>query len=181
MISKASAYLLFLFVLVSVQSQPSNVHTYALLGQPESYTIRIKFSEIKLRLTNDSGRELAIFPVALPRKTPRLPAYGEVGFVIVNPYWYPTEPTRAYYKATRKMDLPKTISPADPRNAMGKAKIGIFFSSGHINRAVVIHGTNDPPSIGNRISRGCIRMYNEDILKLISLIKNKKTLIVFEW
>ncbi len=29
-----------------------------------------------------------------------------------------------------------------------------------------IHGTNDPSSIGNYVSRGCIRMYNEDVEEL---------------
>ncbi|RYM05656.1 L,D-transpeptidase [Sporolactobacillus sp. THM7-7] len=29
-----------------------------------------------------------------------------------------------------------------------------------------IHGTNDPSSIGKRVSRGCIRMYNHDVLEL---------------
>ncbi|MDF2925677.1 MAG: hypothetical protein K0R57_4591 [Paenibacillaceae bacterium] len=29
-----------------------------------------------------------------------------------------------------------------------------------------IHGTNDPSSIGNRVSHGCIRMYNRDVVEL---------------
>lgn len=29
-----------------------------------------------------------------------------------------------------------------------------------------IHGTNDPSSIGKRVSHGCIRMYNEDVVEL---------------
>jgi len=33
-----------------------------------------------------------------------------------------------------------------------------------------IHGTNDPSSIGYEVSRGCIRMYNEDVLALSSLV-----------
>ncbi|MCC3374382.1 L,D-transpeptidase [Cohnella sp. REN36] len=33
-----------------------------------------------------------------------------------------------------------------------------------------IHGTNDPSSIGRMVSHGCIRMYNEDVLKLASLV-----------
>ncbi|MBT2765757.1 L,D-transpeptidase [Paenibacillus sp. ISL-20] len=33
-----------------------------------------------------------------------------------------------------------------------------------------IHGTNDPSSIGRYVSHGCIRMYNEDVIELASLV-----------
>ncbi|PZE22373.1 L,D-transpeptidase [Paenibacillus xerothermodurans] len=33
-----------------------------------------------------------------------------------------------------------------------------------------IHGTNDPASIGTQASRGCIRMYNKDVLELEKLV-----------
>ncbi|SET57570.1 LysM domain-containing protein [Oceanobacillus limi] len=33
-----------------------------------------------------------------------------------------------------------------------------------------IHGTNDPSSIGKAVSRGCIRMYNNDVEELATLI-----------
>ena len=33
-----------------------------------------------------------------------------------------------------------------------------------------IHGTNDPSSIGKAVSHGCIRMYNEDVLALSSIV-----------
>ncbi|MNJ31749.1 L,D-transpeptidase [Paenibacillus bouchesdurhonensis] len=33
-----------------------------------------------------------------------------------------------------------------------------------------IHGTNNPSSIGHEVSHGCIRMYNQDVLTLSSLV-----------
>ena len=33
-----------------------------------------------------------------------------------------------------------------------------------------IHGTNNPSSIGKSVSHGCIRMHNEDVLELSSLV-----------
>lgn len=33
-----------------------------------------------------------------------------------------------------------------------------------------IHGTNDPSSIGKAVSRGCIRMYNQDVEELARLV-----------
>lgn len=33
-----------------------------------------------------------------------------------------------------------------------------------------IHGTNDPSSIGKLTSKGCIRMYNKDVLELSKIV-----------
>lgn len=33
-----------------------------------------------------------------------------------------------------------------------------------------IHGTNNPSSIGGAVSKGCIRMYNQDALELASKV-----------
>ncbi|GMA63322.1 L,D-transpeptidase [Alicyclobacillus fastidiosus] len=33
-----------------------------------------------------------------------------------------------------------------------------------------IHGTNNPASIGKRVSHGCIRMYNRDVMDLQSRV-----------
>lgn len=33
-----------------------------------------------------------------------------------------------------------------------------------------IHGTNNPGSIGQQVSHGCIRMYNSDVLQIARLI-----------
>lgn len=33
-----------------------------------------------------------------------------------------------------------------------------------------IHGTNDPSSIGIPSSHGCVRMYNQDVVKLASMV-----------
>lgn len=35
-----------------------------------------------------------------------------------------------------------------------------------------IHGTNNPASIGKAVSRGCIRMHNQDVLELASIVPN---------
>ncbi|WP_339145633.1 MULTISPECIES: L,D-transpeptidase family protein [unclassified Sutcliffiella] len=35
-----------------------------------------------------------------------------------------------------------------------------------------IHGTNDPSSIGNAVSKGCVRMYNQDVLEVASIVPN---------
>jgi L,D-transpeptidase ErfK/SrfK len=35
-----------------------------------------------------------------------------------------------------------------------------------------IHGTNNPSSIGKEVSKGCIRMYNQDVLDLARVVPN---------
>jgi len=35
-----------------------------------------------------------------------------------------------------------------------------------------IHGTNNPSSIGKAVSRGCIRMYNQNVIELASIVPN---------
>jgi lipoprotein-anchoring transpeptidase ErfK/SrfK len=41
-----------------------------------------------------------------------------------------------------------------------------------------IHGTNNPSSIGQAVSKGCIRMYNEDVLELASIVPNGTKVII---
>ncbi len=38
------------------------------------------------------------------------------------------------------------------------------------NRYIYIHGTNDEKNIGKAVSKGCIRMKNNDILELFNLV-----------
>ncbi len=158
-----SAFLLSLLLLA-----PANLSA----AEPEvvsSHRIVIDFSDISLCLF-DGDKPVASYPVALPRVTPKLPATGRVVRVIKDPVWYPTESTRRYYFRKKGVELPQRIEPGSKLNAMGQAKLIIVFESGDINHAVRVHGTNDPTSIGKRVSRGCIRMRNEDILALSSLI-----------
>lgn len=45
--------------------------------------------------------------------------------------------------------------------------------SGKTWRGIGIHGTHDPASIGTNASEGCIRLHNEELLKLKAEIENK--------
>lgn len=58
------------------------------------------------------------------------------------------------FEATRPED--RRIPGGDPRNPLGSHWIKFDGSFG-------IHGTNDRSSIGKAASKGCIRMYNEDV------------------
>ncbi len=63
--------------------------------------------------------------------------------------------------------------PPGPDNPVGTRWIGLGIPS------YGIHGTNNPASIGQAMSSGCIRMYNHDVEELMDLIRigTKVTLI----
>lgn len=46
------------------------------------------------------------------------------------------------------------------------------------HKGIGIHGTHDPESLGSRASEGCIRLRNEDLNKLVSLIYPPMTVII---
>ncbi len=77
---------------------------------------------------------------------------------------------REYIIATGKPETPTPIGvfevvnkEIDPGGPYGTRWLGLSA------RGYGIHGTNDPSSIGNAASNGCIRMYNEDIEALFDI------------
>jgi len=140
----------------------------------EKLLIHVDFGKRELFLYR-GAEVVAKFPVAIPRRLPRQPVEGVVRQVIRNPWWSPTEPTRNAYFRKYGIELPKHIPPGDPKNAMGVGKIVITFTTPGANQSVRIHGTNTPSQIGMRISRGCIRLYNEDWELLANLITGRET------
>ena len=69
--------------------------------------------------------------------------------------------------------IKELLEPPDPDTIYGRYAYGL---SGFSNRlksfaggegVIGIHGTNAPWSVGKTVSHGCIRMYNEDIAKLV--------------
>lgn len=57
---------------------------------------------------------------------------------------------------------------------------GLYFirlnTPGH--KGIGIHGTHDSLSIGTRATEGCIRLNNEDLIKLVSLIYPPLTVVI---
>jgi lipoprotein-anchoring transpeptidase ErfK/SrfK len=43
----------------------------------------------------------------------------------------------------------------------------------------LIHGTNQPTSIGDAVSHGCVRMYNEDVARLYELVPVGTAVFIF--
>ena len=150
-------------------------------GLSQGYLIKVKFSEAKLFLIRDNAEAVAAFRVGLPKFIPKyLPIEGMVARIEENPYWYPTQRGRELHLTQKGEELPVAVKPGDPRNAMGAAKIIIEFENPDVNPLIRIHGTNEKDSIGKRVSSGCIRMLNDDILTLIEIINGKQTKFLFE-
>ena len=63
----------------------------------------------------------------------------------------------------------KNIKGNDPNNPLGTRWIG-FDANNTDGRTYGIHGTNDPSSIGQYVSLGCIRLQNEGIESLYDII-----------
>lgn len=62
------------------------------------------------------------------------------------------------------------IPPGDWRNSYGPRWMSLGNAKSGTYKRYGIHGTNAPHSIGNHISSGCIRMYNEDVIELFDLV-----------
>ncbi|MBX6321402.1 MAG: L,D-transpeptidase family protein [Rhodospirillaceae bacterium] len=71
-----------------------------------------------------------------------------------NPTWHLTAAERADYP-----DMPAVVPPG-PDNPMGAFALYLGWPT------YAIHGTNKPWGVGRRVSRGCIRLYPEDIEEL---------------
>lgn len=80
-----------------------------------------------------------------------------------NPYWYPTENVRAK-AAEDGYPIPKVFPPG-PDNPLGQYAMRLGWQE------YLIHGTNRPTGVGQRVSAGCIRMFPEDIYRLYHMVK----------
>lgn len=65
-------------------------------------------------------------------------------------------------KGTYKI-INKAINPGGP---YGARWMGLNIPGGGYG----IHGTNNPSSIGQSVSHGCIRMYNKDVIEVYHLV-----------
>lgn len=127
---------------------------------------------------NSSGEKgfLEKFKICSPK--PGLPEYPlGMGFatrVEFEPFWYPTLATVEYMNKKAGKEIfrkGEAVSPGDPRNAMGDFKIHLSHSTPTKGAIYRIHGTNVPSSIGTRQSGGCIRMRNDEGLRLAKKVE----------
>ncbi|PNG27885.1 L,D-transpeptidase [Methylocella silvestris] len=80
--------------------------------------------------------------------------------------WPTWTPPAAMLK--RRPDLPKTMI-GGVENPLGARAMYLYNKSG--DTMFRIHGTNEPDTIGQAVSSGCIRLLNEDIVDLYERVK----------
>ncbi len=94
------------------------------------------------------GREEFATPIGITRTTIK----------VKDPAWAP--PASMRREAAARGEPAPSIVPPGPDNPLGRHAILLAMPS------YLIHGTNRPEGVGMRVSRGCIRMYPEDIESL---------------
>ncbi len=106
----------------------------------------------------------------------------KIGDFIVKTYpicvGHPDTPTPfGDFRIINKLDRPDWRNPegilipyGDPANELGSRWLGIASDDIPASRGFGLHGTIDPGSIGQAISHGCLRFYNEDIEQLFELL-----------
>ncbi|ABG51359.1 MAG: L,D-transpeptidase [Trichodesmium sp. St16_bin4-tuft] len=103
----------------------------------------------------EGEKEVASYPVAVGK-----------------PGW---ETPKGNFKVIQMVENPKwqnpwtgEVMPAGPNTALGLRWIG-FWTDG--KDSIGFHGTPTVGSIGSAASHGCVRMYNEDVIKLFQKVQ----------
>ena len=116
--------------------------------------IIVSFSDRRLYLVTRPGEALS-YPIAVPRDQSRWQGTLQVSSKRVDPPWTPTP---AMLRENPK--LPAHVPGGHPMNPMGARALYLGATMYRI------HGTDAPWSIGQAVSKGCIRMYNKDVIDL---------------
>lgn len=71
------------------------------------------------------------------------------------------------------------VAANDPENPLGERWIGLKGISGDAlgQRRYGIHGTNEPDTIGQNASMGCVRMYNADVESVYNYLVESKSVV----
>ncbi len=118
------------------------------------------------------GTFVRSFPIGIGKygkETPTGMWIVESGGKMIKPSWYDEESQ-------------KTYDATDPDYPLGSRWIGLEGKTGEtIGRTgFAIHGTKDPNEIGKAASRGCIRLYNGDVILVYDLMMPNESKVVVQ-
>ena len=116
--------------------------------------IIVSFGDRRLYFITKPGEAIS-YPIAIPREESRWQGNTTVTSKRENPSWTPT-PTMI----AENPRLPRWVPGGHPMNPLGVRALYLGSSTYRI------HGTDAPWTIGSAVSKGCIRMYNQDVLDL---------------
>ncbi len=116
--------------------------------------IVVSFGDRRLYLVESRGKAIS-YPIAVPREESRWQGVTNVSMKRENPSWTPTPSM-----LRENPRLPRWVPGGHPMNPLG---VRALYLGSSLYR---IHGTDAPWTIGQAVSKGCIRMYNKDVLDL---------------
>ncbi len=122
-------------------------------------SIVVSFADRRLYYIQDRGTALS-YPIAIPKAEAKWSGVSYVSDKRTNPTWTPTAEMRR-----ENPKLPAFVPGGDPRNPLGVRALYLGTSMYRI------HGTDAPRLIGQEVSHGCIRMYNQDAADLYQRAK----------
>jgi L,D-transpeptidase catalytic domain len=122
--------------------------------QFEPGQVIVSFGDRRLYFVTRPGEAIS-YPIAIPREQDRWAGVTSVSDKRVNPSWTPTAEMTA-----ENPRLPRWVPGGHPMNPLGVRALYLGSSTYRI------HGTDAPWTIGTAVSKGCIRMYNKDVLDL---------------
>lgn len=126
-------------------------------------------TKLVLRLTerriymihNDPKKPVESFPIAVGKKGWETPVGSfQVEEMVVHPEFLKVDP-----------DVPTQVLkrfPPGPTNPLGERWIGFAHGKGW---TIGIHGTPNPELLGQAVSHGCIRMRNEDVVRIYDRVQ----------
>jgi L,D-transpeptidase catalytic domain len=172
--SPLSGLALVATILLSVVSAPQTAHAQGLIeflwgggdewgggrqnvafsSQYKPGQVIVSFGDRRLYLVTQTGQALS-YPIAVPREKSRWQGTTFVSEKRINPAWTPTAEMRR-----ENPRLPNWVPGGHPMNPLGNRALYLGSS------AYRIHGTDAPWTIGQAVSKGCVRMHNADVLDL---------------
>ena len=124
---------------------------------PKRYAPRqiiVSFGDRRLYYITRRGEAIS-YPIAVPNNKARWAGVHRISSKRINPSWVPTPQMRR-----ENPRLPTYVPGGHPRNPLG---VRALYIGSTLYR---IHGTDAPWQIGDAVSKGCIRMYNNDVVDL---------------
>lgn len=116
--------------------------------------IIVSFGDRRLYHVVAAGKAVS-YPIAVPREQSRWEGVTAVTQKRENPSWTPTPEM-----IKENPRLPSWVPGGHPMNPLGVRAMYLGSSTYRI------HGTDAPWTIGQAVSKGCIRMFNQDVIEL---------------
>jgi lipoprotein-anchoring transpeptidase ErfK/SrfK len=138
----------------------------AYYGREEPGTVVIDTAARYLYLVREGGRAIR-YGIGVGKEGMAWSGRAHVGRKATWPRW---TPTAAMIKREPERNAPWAGGmPGGLKNPLGARALYLYDGSGR-DMMYRIHGTTEPWSIGQAVSSGCIRMFNQDVIDLYSRV-----------